>query len=185
VNPVDWKLAARAAAGSSSIPGRDLAGVVDAVGPNAGGWRPGQSVIAIATGGAYAEYAIASVRAVALKPVHMSFDEAAGIAVVGETAWRAIVVVGHVQPGQRVLIQGGAGGVGCSAVQIAKARGAQVVATASPNHAALLHALGAEEIVHRQRRRVPPRRFTAPLPDPSAVSSWARSASSPITNSFT
>jgi NADPH:quinone reductase-like Zn-dependent oxidoreductase len=147
VNPVDWKLAARAAVGSSSIPGRDVAGVVDAVGPDAGGWRAGQSVIAIATGGAYAEYAIAPIRAVALKPVHMSFDEAAGIAVVGETAWRAMVVVGNVQAGQRVLIEGGAGGVGSSAVQIAKARGAHVVATASPSHDALLHALGADEIV--------------------------------------
>jgi NADPH:quinone reductase-like Zn-dependent oxidoreductase len=147
VNPVDWKLADRAAAGSSSIPGRDLAGVVDAVGPNAGGWRAGQSVIAIATGGAYAEYAIAPIRAVALKPVHMSFDEAAGIPVVGETAWRAMVVVGNVQAGQRVLIHGGAGGVGSAAVQIAKVRGAHVVATASPSHDALLHALGADEVV--------------------------------------
>lgn len=151
VNPVDWKLAARATAGSSSIPGRDVAGVVDAVGPNAGGWRPGQSVIAIAPGGAYAEYVIAPIRAVALKPVHMSFDEAAGIAVVGETAWRAMVVVGNVQAGQRVLIEGGAGGVGSSAVQIARSRGAHVVATASPSHDALLHALGADEVVDYHR----------------------------------
>ena len=153
VNPVDWKLAAVAAPGSSSIPGRDLAGIVDAVGPNAGGWRPGQAVIAIATGGAYAEYAIASVRAVALRPVHMSFDEAAGIPVVGATAWRAMVTVGNVQAGQRVLIHGGAGGVGSSAVQIAKARGAHVVATASPSHDALLHTLGADEIVDYHNAR--------------------------------
>ncbi len=147
VNPVDWKLAGRAVPGSRSIPGRDLAGVIDAVGPNAGEWRAGQSVIALATGGAYAEYAIASVRAVALKPVHMSFEEAAGIPVVGETAWRAIVTVGNVQPGQRVLVHGGAGGVGSSAVQIAKARGAYVIATASPSHAALLHSFGVDETV--------------------------------------
>jgi NADPH:quinone reductase-like Zn-dependent oxidoreductase len=151
VNPVDWKLAAQAAPGTSSIPGRDLAGVVDAIGPNAGGWRPGQSVIAIAPGGAYAEYVIAPIRAVALKPVHMSFDEAAGIPVVGETAWRAMVTVGNVQAGQRVLIEGGAGGVGSSAVQIAKSRGAQVIATASPSHDALLHALGADGIVDYHR----------------------------------
>jgi NADPH:quinone reductase-like Zn-dependent oxidoreductase len=151
VNPVDWKLAAHAAAGTSSIPGRDLAGIVDAVGPHAGGWRPGQSVIAIAPGSAYAEYVIAPIRAVALKPVHMSFDEAAGIPVVGETAWRAMVTVGNVQAGQRVLIQGGAGGVGSSAVQIAKSRGAHVTATASPSHDALLHALGADEIVDYHR----------------------------------
>lgn len=147
VNPVDWKLADRAAPGSRSIPGRDLAGVIDAIGPQAGAWRVGQSVIAIATGGAYAEYALANIRAVALKPVHMSFEEAAGIPVVGETAWRAIVVVGNVQAGQRVLIEGGAGGVGSSAVQIAKARGAHVIATASPSHDALLHSLGAEDVI--------------------------------------
>jgi NADPH:quinone reductase-like Zn-dependent oxidoreductase len=147
VNPVDWKLAERAVPGSHAIPGRDLAGVIDAVGPEAGAWRTGQSVIAIATGGAYAEYAIAPVRAVALKPIHMSFEEAAGMAVVGETAWRAIVTVGNVQSGQRVLIEGGAGGVGSSAVQIAKARGAHVLATASPSHAALLHSMGVDETI--------------------------------------
>jgi NADPH:quinone reductase-like Zn-dependent oxidoreductase len=151
VNPVDWKLAEGAAPGSRAIPGRDLAGVIDAVGPQSGAWRTGQSVIAIATGGAYAEYAIAAVRAVALKPVHMSFEEAAGIAVVGETAWRAMVTVGNVQPGQRVLIEGGAGGVGSSAVQVAKARGAYVIATASPNHNALLHSLHADEIIDYHR----------------------------------
>jgi NADPH:quinone reductase-like Zn-dependent oxidoreductase len=147
VNPVDWKLAERAPPGSRSIPGRDLAGVIDAVGPDAGPWHAGQSVIAIATGGAYAEYTLASIHAVALKPAHMSFEEAAGIPVVGETAWRAMVKVGNVQPGQRVLIHGGAGGVGSSAVQIAKMRGAHVIATASPSHNALLRSLGADEII--------------------------------------
>ncbi|MEJ0006941.1 MAG: zinc-binding dehydrogenase [Steroidobacteraceae bacterium] len=132
VNPVDWKLAERAVPGNHSIPGRDLAGVIDFVGPEAGGWHAGQSVIAIAAAGAYADFAIASIHALALKPTHMSFAEAAGMPVVGETAWRAIVTVGNVQPGQRVLIHGGAGGVGSSAVQIAKARGAHVTATASP-----------------------------------------------------
>ena len=151
VNPVDWKLAARAAPGSASIPGRDLAGVIDAVGPGAGAWRTGQSVIAIAADGAYAEYALASVRALALKPVHMSFEEAAGIPVVGETAWRALVTVANVQAGQHVLIHGGAGGVGSSAVQVAKARGAYVIATASADHAALLRALGADEIIDYHR----------------------------------
>ncbi len=77
----------------------------------------------------------------------MSFEEAAGIPVVGETAWRAMVTVSNVQAGQRVLIHGGAGGVGSSAVQIAKARGAYVIATASPSHNALLHSLGADEII--------------------------------------
>ena len=147
VNPVDWKLADRAAPGSHSIPGRDLAGVIDAVGPDSAPWHVGQAVIAVAPGGSYTQYALAPIHAVALKPVHMSFEEAAGIPVVGETAWRAMVVVANVQRGQRVLIEGGAGGVGSSAVQIAKARGAYVVATASPRHNALLRSLGADEVI--------------------------------------
>jgi NADPH:quinone reductase-like Zn-dependent oxidoreductase len=104
-------------------------------------------VIAITTGGSYAEYAIASVNAVAAKPQRLSFEEAAGIPVVGETAWRALVTIANVQPGQRVLIHGGAGGVGSSAVQIAKARGAYVIATASPGHNDFLRSLGADQCV--------------------------------------
>jgi NADPH:quinone reductase-like Zn-dependent oxidoreductase len=147
VNPVDWKQSASAAPGAHLIPGRDLSGVIDAVGDATGPWKVGEAVIAIATGGAYAEYAIASVSAVAVKPSRLSFEEAAGMPVVGETAWRALVTIANVQPRQRVLIHGGAGGVGSSAVQIAKARGAYVIATASPGHTDLLRALGADEIV--------------------------------------
>jgi NADPH:quinone reductase-like Zn-dependent oxidoreductase len=147
VNPVDWKQATRVASGTRLIPGRDLAGVIDAVGDAAGPWKVGQAVIAIATGGSYAEYAIASANAVAAKPQRLSFEEAAGIPVVGETAWRALVTIANLQPGQRVLIHGGAGGVGSSAVQIAKARGAHVIATASPDHNDLLRSLGADECV--------------------------------------
>ena len=147
VNPVDWKETSRAAPGTRVIPGRDLSGVIDAVGDAAGPWKVGQAVIAIATGGSYAEYAIASTNAVAAKPERLSFDEAAGIPVAGETAWRALVTIAGVQPGQRVLIHGGAGGVGSSAVQIAKARGAYVIATASPGHFELLRSLGADEVV--------------------------------------
>ena len=147
VNPVDWKQTEHAAPGTRVIPGRDLAGVIDAVADAAGRWKAGQAVIAIATGGSYAEYAIAAVSAVAPKPQRLTFEEAAGIPVVGETAWRALVTIANVQRGQRVLIHGGAGGVGSSAVQIAKARGAYVIATASPAHNELLHSLGADEVL--------------------------------------
>jgi NADPH:quinone reductase-like Zn-dependent oxidoreductase len=147
VNPVDWKLASRAAPGAKSTPGRDLSGVIDAVGSAAGSWKPGDEVIAVATGGSYAEYALAAATAVAAKPTRMSFEEAAGIPIVGETAWRAIVTLGDVQKGQRVLIHGGAGGVGSSAVQIAKARGAHVIATASPRNHEYLRSLGADELI--------------------------------------
>jgi NADPH:quinone reductase-like Zn-dependent oxidoreductase len=147
VNPVDWKIADHAPPGSHLIAGRDFSGVIDAVGTSAGQWHAGQAVIAVATGGSYAEYALAAASAVALKPARMSFEEAAGIPVVGETAWRSLVVVANVQPGQRVLIHGGAGGVGSAAVQVAKAKGAYVIATASPSHNALLRALGADELI--------------------------------------
>ena len=147
VNPVDWKQVARAAPGTRLIPGRDLSGIIDAVGDAAGPWKVGQAVIAVAPGGSYVEYAISPVSAVAVKPPQLSFEEAAGIPIVGETAWRALVTVANVQAGQRVLIHGGAGGVGSSAVQIAKARGAYVIATASPRHDSLLRSLGADEVV--------------------------------------
>ena len=147
VNPVDWKIIARAAPGSTVIPGRDLSGVIDAVADQAGPWKVGQAVIAVAPGGSYVEYAISPVTAVAAKPENVSFDEAAGLPIVGETAWRAMVTVANVQAGQRVLIHGGAGGVGSCAVQIAKARGAYVIATASPSHNSLLHTLGADEVI--------------------------------------
>jgi NADPH:quinone reductase-like Zn-dependent oxidoreductase len=147
VNPVDWKQTAHAAPGTQLIPGRDLSGVIDAVGDAAGPWKVGQAVIAIATGGSYAEYAIAAVNALAAKPQRLSFEEAAGMPVVGETAWRALVTIANVAAGQRVLIHGGAGGVGSSAVQIAKARGAYVIATASANHEGFVRSLGADEVI--------------------------------------
>jgi NADPH:quinone reductase-like Zn-dependent oxidoreductase len=147
VNPVDWKMASRAAAGTQLIPGRDLSGVIDAVGSGVNRWKVGDEVIAVAVGGSYAEYALAAATAVAQKPTTMPFDEAAGIPIVGETAWRAIVTVGDVQKGQRVLIHGGAGGVGSSAVQIAKARGAHVIATASPRNHEYLRSIGADELI--------------------------------------
>jgi len=147
VNPVDWKLAGRSAPGT--IPGRDFAGVIDAVGTDAGEWKKGQAVIGVAApgSGSYAEYTLAQVKALAIKPKHLSFEEAAGLPVVGETAWRAMVTVANVQAHDKVLIHGGAGGVGSSAVQVAKARGAWVIATASPDHADLVRHLGAEQVI--------------------------------------
>ena len=153
VNPVDWKQAAHATPGTRLIPGRDLSGVIDALGDRGGPWQVGEPVIAIAIGGSYAEYAIAAVSALAVKPRHLTFEEAAGIPVAGETAWRALVTIANVKPGQRVLIHGGAGGVGSAAVQIAKARGAYVIATASPTHNELLRSLGADEVVDYHNTR--------------------------------
>lgn len=147
VNPVDWK---RAEAGNDGqIAGRDFAGVIDAAGPSAGEWKAGDEVIGLAASGtgSYAEYVLASTTAIAKKPNNTTFEEAAGLPVVAETAWRALVTVGNVQKGQRVLIHGGAGGVGSMAVQIAKARGAYVITTASARNHEYLHSLGADETI--------------------------------------
>lgn len=146
VNPVDWKIAAMTS-GGDRIAGRDLAGIIDAIGPSATGWKIGDAVTGISASGSYAEYALASVDAIAAKPGNMSFEEAAGMGVVADTAWLAIVTVGDVKPGQKVLIHGGAGGVGSSAVQIARARGAYVIATASPRNHQFLKSIGADEVI--------------------------------------
>jgi NADPH:quinone reductase-like Zn-dependent oxidoreductase len=147
VNPVDWKLAERAAPGAKSIAGRDAAGIIDKVGEGVTQWKAGDAVIALAPTGAYAEYAIASAKAIAAKPTKLSFKEASGIPVVAETAYRALITVGDVQKGQRVLIHGAAGGVGSSAVQIAKAKGAYVIGTASARNHEFLKSLGADETI--------------------------------------
>ncbi len=152
VNPADWKIAASAGA-NGHVAGRDLAGTIDALGSGVTAWKSGAPVIAVATGGSYAESALARAHALARKPARWSFEQSAGLPIVGETAWRAIVTVGDVQPGQHVLIQGGAGGVGSMAVQIAKLRGAYVIATASARNAEFLRSLGADEVIDYQKTR--------------------------------
>jgi len=149
VNPVDWKIAERAASGQKLIAGKDIAGVIAAVGEGAAPWKAGDAVIGVVAqgSGSYAEYALASTEAIAAKPKKMSFEEASGIPVVAETAWRAIVTVGNVQKGQRVLIHGAAGGVGSSAVQFAKARGAYVIGTASARNHEFLKSIGVDEAI--------------------------------------
>jgi len=155
VNPVDWKIMDRTPAGTKVIAGRDLAGVIDAVGEGAAPWKVGDAVVAVAAqgSGSYAEYALASTAAIAAKPKNMSFEEASGIPVVAETAWRSVVTVGNVQKGQRVLIHGAAGGVGSSAVQFAKARGAYVIGTASARNHAFLKSLGVDETIDYTKTR--------------------------------
>jgi NADPH:quinone reductase-like Zn-dependent oxidoreductase len=153
VNPVDWKRASAAPAGSSVTPGRDFAGVIDAVGPSVAHWRVGDAVIGVDSK-SYAEYVLVPATSIAAKPARMSFDEAAGLGVAAETAYRAMVTVGDVQQGQRVLIHGGAGGVGSAAVQIAKARGAHVMTTASARNHEFLKSLGADETIDYQAVRV-------------------------------
>lgn len=147
VNPADWKRAVRPSS-TPVTPGWDIAGVISAVGPGVTGWRVGDAVMGFFEGtGGYVQYAVISADNIARKPSKLSFDEAAGVPLVGVTAWKALVEVAGLQKGQRVLIHGAAGGVGSAAVQIAAARGAHITATASARNHAFLRGIGANEMV--------------------------------------
>jgi NADPH:quinone reductase-like Zn-dependent oxidoreductase len=156
VNPVDWKT--RAGGGMAAVLGPppftvgwDVAGTVDAVGPGVTRFSVGDSVFGMPwfprQAGAYAEFVTAPSRHFALRPAGLSEVEAAALPLAGLTAWQCLVDVAAVQPGQRVLVHAAAGGVGHLAVQIAKARGAYVIGTASVGKHNLLHDLGIDEAV--------------------------------------
>ena len=150
VNPADWKMARMARRmGPDPILGLDAAGTVVALGPAVSGWRVGEAVIAV-TGpphGSYAQYTVASAQSIAPKPRTLTFEQAAGIPVAGITAWHALIDIAHLRQGERVLIDGGAGGVGSAAVQVAKSRGAYVIATARASNTSYLHSIGADEVI--------------------------------------
>ncbi|MFL5628428.1 MAG: NADP-dependent oxidoreductase, partial [Ktedonobacteraceae bacterium] len=129
------------------IPGVDLAGVVEEVGPGVTAFQKGQAVFGQSAKGAYAEYTTASVETLALKPKTLNFDEAATIPVGATTAWQGLFDHGGLQAGQRVLIQGAAGGVGMFAVQFARWKGAHVIGTASTSNVDFVRSLGAETVI--------------------------------------
>src|SRR6266576_1497966 len=106
-------------------PGRDVAGQVEAVGSNVTQFKPGDALFGLC-GGAFAEYACASASAVVMKPDNASFEQVASVPLAGLTALQGLRDKGKIQPGQKVLINGAAGGVGTFAVQIAKSFGAEV-----------------------------------------------------------
>src|SRR5216117_736428 len=142
------------------IPGYEIAGVVEKTGANVTKLKVGDAVYGYPTfGGGWADYVTVKEGEVAVKPKSLNFVEAASVPMGALTAWQALVDVAKLQPGQTVLIHGGSGGVGSFAIQIAKARGARVIATASTANQDLLKQLGAdvaidytkqkfEEIVH-------------------------------------
>jgi NADPH:quinone reductase-like Zn-dependent oxidoreductase len=132
------------------IIGSDIAGVVEKTGASAKKFKSGDAVycyLSVQRGGAYAQYAIARESETAIKPKNISFEEAAAVPLAGTTAWQALIDSGKIQSGQTVLIHGGSGGVGSFAIQIAKARGAKVIATASTPNQDLLKQLGADVVV--------------------------------------
>jgi NADPH:quinone reductase-like Zn-dependent oxidoreductase len=131
------------------IIGYDIAGVVEKAGPKVTKLKPGDAVYAYLTlnGGGYAEYAVASENEASRKPKTLTFEEAAAVPLAGETAWQALIETAQLQSGQTVLIHGGSGGVGSLAVQIAKARGAKVIATASTANQETLKQLGVDQAI--------------------------------------
>jgi len=128
------------------IPGRDVAGVVEAVGRNVTQFGPGDGVFGWCEG-AFAEYATASEDWLALKPSNLTFEQAAVVPISGFTALQAVGDTGRLQPGQQVLIIGASGGVGTFAVQIAKSSDATVVGVCSTGSLDLVRSLGADRVV--------------------------------------
>jgi len=129
------------------IPGYDIAGIVEKTGRKITKFKTGDSVYAylsLTDGGGCADYAVATEVEAAPKPKSISFVEAAGVPVVALTAWQALIDTAKLSAGQTVLIHGGSGGVGSFAIQIAKARGAKVIATASTANQDFLKQLGAD-----------------------------------------
>src|SRR5436305_643784 len=130
------------------IPGYDIAGIVEKTGANITKLKIGEAVYGYPTfGGGWADYVTVKEYEVAAKPKSLNFVEAAAVPMGALTAWQALVDVAKLQPGQTVLIHGGSGGVGSFAIQIAKARGARVIATASTTNQDLLKQLGADMAV--------------------------------------
>jgi NADPH:quinone reductase-like Zn-dependent oxidoreductase len=156
VNPLDWHFmrgtpyAMRVATGlrtpKDTRLGVDVAGHVEAVGKNVTQFTPGDEVFGSCKG-AFAEYACASERALALKPTKVTFEQAAGVAVAGFTALQGLRDKGRIQPGQKVLINGAAGGVGTFAVQIAKSFGAHVTGVCSSRNVDLVRSIGADTVI--------------------------------------
>jgi NADPH:quinone reductase-like Zn-dependent oxidoreductase len=126
--------------------GADVAGVVEAVGPDVTSFKPGDAVFGTAAG-SFAEYVCASGSRLALKPEGLSWEQAASVPIAGITALQGLRDKGKVQPDQHVLINGAAGGVGTFAVQIAKSFGAHVTGVCSTRNVEIVRSIGADEVV--------------------------------------
>lgn len=138
------------------VPSKELSGVVARVGADVTGWQEGDDVfglIPFTCDGAAADFTAVPAGVLAPKPPELDYDQAAALPLSGLTAWQALVRHGGLREGQRVLVHGGAGGVGCCAVQIAAALGATVAATASAQDTAFVRELGAERVVDYANER--------------------------------
>jgi NADPH:quinone reductase-like Zn-dependent oxidoreductase len=154
-NPMDWKIRRGELKALSGFRfprglGHDFAGVVDAVGPGVKRFEVGDEVFGVTSmrqAGAFAEYVVADEKNVGLKPSSISFEQAAALTIVSLTAWNALVAKARLSAGQSVFITGCLGGVGGSAVQIARMRGAEVAGSCSASGREEALALGVGEVV--------------------------------------
>ena len=155
VNAIDTKLRRNGGPLAPSYPailGCDMSGIITATGPGVTSFKPGDRVMGCVGGvrsmpGTYAQYAAVDARLLAHAPKNMSLRDNAALPLVGLTVWLNLIERAHLKPGMSVLVNGGAGGVGTIAIQIAKAFGADVTATCRPADANLVEKLGASATV--------------------------------------
>jgi len=143
VNPLDWRV-------KTERPGVDVAGEIVGMGKAVTQFKPGDAVFGAAKG-AFAEYACARQSKVARKPEGVSFEQAASVPIAGLTALQALRDKAHLEAGQKVLINGAAGGVGTFAVQIAKSFGANITGVCSTKNVELVRSLGADRVMDYTR----------------------------------
>jgi NADPH:quinone reductase-like Zn-dependent oxidoreductase len=162
VNPLDWlicrgRVSALVDTALPWIPGWDLSGAVTSVGSDVTDFEPGDRVFGTVrlpgSGGAFAEYITVTAEEVTTKPESLSHIEAAGVPMVGQTAFHALSEEAGLESGQRVLVHAAAGGVGHMAVQFAANTGADVIGTASGGNEAFLRDLGVDEFVDYREER--------------------------------
>ena len=135
--------------GASDIPGLEVSGVIEALGPDVTGWKAGDAVCALVTGGGYAEYCVAPAPQCLPVPRGMDVVTAGAIPETFFTVWTNVFQRGRLQPGESILVHGGSSGIGTTAIQLAKARGARVFATAgSAEKCAACERLGAEHAIN-------------------------------------
>ena len=135
---------------ANAVPGHEFSGVVAGVGKEVGSLETGHEVFGMNdwfADGAMADYCVAAYSSVAPKPPRLTHVEAASVPIAGLTAWQGLFDRAALQPGERVLVHGGAGAVGVFAVQLARFRGAQVTATASARDLEFVRSLGADQVL--------------------------------------
>ncbi|MFO0829337.1 MAG: NADP-dependent oxidoreductase [Phycisphaerales bacterium] len=160
VNPVDWKIREGMLRGQKLpmpfILGFDVSGVVETVGDSVKDFKVGDEVYAylsLMSGGGYAEYVAAPASTVTKKPTNVDHVKAAAVPLAALTAWQALFDRAGLKSGQTVLIHGAAGGVGHFAVQLAKAKGAKVIATASEKNLDFVKGLGADQVIDYRKQK--------------------------------